>query len=646
METLRMSALFLSDSCGVVVISLGVKAPGLTSHGLTATPATSYGCSTSPFTDPVCYSVLSTLYPWGAISLTFVFDDGFDLDNNMLTFFNGDLISPNVGASQPFKGYCHKDPGGVYPFHLGSTDTDGACVLVSNSYCQPPMPTFSYTLPVLLGVLLLRFAAKYISKRNKVEGPYPPGPKPRFLIGNALDIPFENASKVYWKWSQEFNSSIIHLHSLGRRIVVLNALDDVVELFENRAKIYSSRPAIPTVKMIGWDHVFALFEYGDHWRAHRKVFQRAFKSNIIHKHQPLQTRKVHDFLLSLLDAPEDYEDRSKLLSIGMAVNTMYGYDPKSLDDPLIIAADRSTEFGNRVIAPGGSLANVFPLFKYVPWTWTRRTARLAKEATEEMKRIPLEALEKQMVEGTATPCLVGEFLEKKNSKDVSEYEQMVALNVANTVYSATSDTTFSATTSILYYLVTHPNVQLRAQAELDGVLGNPPRLPTFDDKDSLPYIYAIYREVLRCCPPLGITAPHETTEDDWYKGYFIPKGTMVFGNLWALNHDEKMYPEPMKFNPERFLDENGALNDLQMYSYGLGRRGCPGKHFARASLWFTIASILACFNLHKAKDQDGNDIPIDNDFAEDGFLTHKAPFRFAVTPRSDAWRALVEELRG
>lgn len=98
-------------------------------------------------------------------------------------------------------------------------------------------------------------------------------------------------------------------------------------------------------------------------------------------------------------------------------------------------------------------------------------------------------------------------------------------------------------------MATHPEVQKRAQEELDRVVGSS-RLPAFEDRDQLPYIEAIYREVLRWQPPLSLCIPHILDEDDYYKGYFIPKGiylspcslhvqshmlligTAVFANLW------------------------------------------------------------------------------------------------------------------
>ena len=102
----------------------------------------------------------------------------------------------------------------------------------------------------------------------------------------------------------------------------------------------------------------------------------------------------------------------------------------------------------------------------------------------------------------------------------------------------------------------YPEVQKKAQAEIDIVVG-PNRLPDFGDRPSLPYINAVIKEVMRwhLVVPLGeifffyhhdsqTTAipslffskalPHMSSNEDEYDGYYIPKGTVVFGNSWSV----------------------------------------------------------------------------------------------------------------
>jgi Cytochrome P450 len=80
-------------------------------------------------------------------------------------------------------------------------------------------------------------------------------------------------------------------------------------------------------------------------------------------------------------------------------------------------------------------------------------------------------------------------------------------------------------------MVLSPEVQKKAQAELDAVVG-PNRLPEFEDRNNLPYINALCKEILRWHPLLPLGFAHATTQDDIYNGYFIPKGAIIFGNSW------------------------------------------------------------------------------------------------------------------
>jgi cytochrome P450 len=73
----------------------------------------------------------------------------------------------------------------------------------------------------------------------------------------------------------------------------------------------------------------------------------------------------------------------------------------------------------------------------------------------------------------------------------------------------------------------HPEFQTKAQEEIDSVIGTH-RLPEFEDRPLLPYVEAVYREVMRWKPVLPLGLPHATTEDDVYDGYFIPKGGPFF----------------------------------------------------------------------------------------------------------------------
>ncbi|KAE9394831.1 cytochrome P450 [Gymnopus androsaceus JB14] len=156
----------------------------------------------------------------------------------------------------------------------------------------------------------------------------------------------------------------------------------------------------------------------------------------------------------------------------------------------------------------------------------------------------------------------------------------------------------------------NPEVQPKAHCELMKVLGLGD-LPSFNDEPTLPYITAIVREVMRYNPVVPLVFPHLLTQDNIYKGYFLPKGSIL--------HNEEHYPEPKLFNPSRFLDAEGKLNpsikDPATAAFRFGRRACmstlafnPGKHIAVTSLWIVVASILACYTIEPELDENGEPI--------------------------------------
>ena len=123
-------------------------------------------------------------------------------------------------------------------------------------------------------------------------------------------------------------------------------------------------------------------------------------------------------------------------------------------------------------------------------------------------------------------------------------------------------------------IVLKPEVMKKAQEELDRIVGKD-RLPDLSDKDALPYINALVKELLRWNPPLPVGFARRVTQDDVYQGYFIPAGATVIENMWADLRDPKVYPDPEAFNPDRFL-KDGEIDPLvsnpEDRVFGSGRR--------------------------------------------------------------------------
>jgi len=114
----------------------------------------------------------------------------------------------------------------------------------------------------------------------------------------------------------------------------------------------------------------------------------------------------------------------------------------------------------------------------------------------------------------------------------SDYRPVTAINNLLLSTTAGSDTTAATNASFVLAMTMHPEIQKKAQEELDRVIG-PDRLPTWEDRSQLPYIDAILKETLRwnTATPLGV--PHAVVQDDVYEGMFIPGGATVIPNIWC-----------------------------------------------------------------------------------------------------------------
>ncbi|EEF47738.1 cytochrome P450, putative [Ricinus communis] len=150
---------------------------------------------------------------------------------------------------------------------------------------------------------------------------------------------------------------------------------------------------------------------------------------------------------------------------------------------------------------------------------------------------------------------------------------------------------------ILARMVLHPDIQAKAQSEIDTVVGTS-RSVCDCDLPNLPYLRAIVKETLRMHPPGPLLSWARLAIHDTHIGsYFIPAGTTAMVNMWSITHDQQFWSEPEKFKPERFMEEDVAImgSDLRLAPFGSGRRVCPGKAMGLATVELWLAQLLQNF---------------------------------------------------
>jgi len=268
---------------------------------------------------------------------------------------------------------------------------------------------------------------------------------------------------------------------------------------------------------------------------------------------------------------------------------------------------------------------------WVPGTGFKADARARRDHLEALRVATYERVKREVAEGTALPSVTAELL-KSNSNPTAEEEALYA-STSVAFYTAGVDTTVSSLASFFLIMVLYPDVQRKAQAELNSVL-EPGCLPKFSDRSKLPYIDALIKEVHRWNPVAPLALPHRLVQGDVYDGYYIPAGSIILPNTWAVMHDPSLYPDPFEVIPERYLKEDGELNpDPRRFTFGYGRRVCPGQVLAEDTLYITMTTVLATLNIDKASNSDG--VPIEPEVNYTGpIVSHAGPFECRISPRS------------
>ena len=202
------------------------------------------------------------------------------------------------------------------------------------------------------------------------------------------------------------------------------------------------------------------------------------------------------------------------------------------------------------------------------------------------------------------------------------------------IFGAGSDTTATTIEWAMTELIRNPEKMKRVQAELDEIVGRE-RLVAESDAESLPYLCAVVKEVFRLHPAVPFLIPHRADERCEISGFVIPKHTQIIVNVWAIGRDPSIWKEPLKFIPERFLEEMSSVDyrgqHLELIPFGAGRRMCVGLPLASRMVNLLLASLLQSFEWALPQGMTANQVDINDRF---GLTLAKAvPLEAIPTPR-------------
>lgn len=505
----------------------------------------------------------------------------------------------------------------------------------------------------------------------------PRGPTPLPFFGNKFLIPKSSPWIKFQEWSQKYGP--IFTLWIGRRpTIIISDPCVAVDLLEKRSTKFSSRPRFVVMGELYWDNAGILIQpYGKEWQIRRRMLHQALNPSALRLYKPVQEAEATRLCHALLSDPRSYEGLIERFTSSVVFSIAYGHRILSMESKVIRYRLEAMQYAASLNVPGRYLAETIPWLKYVPnflAPWKAEIQRKGREEGEMNMELVREVEEeiKHAKHPSDVPDSLTKLLLEARKSDPQTFDVLSERDfsyVPASLFGAGSDTTASTLCSGILMLITNPSVQAVAHAELDHVIGTD-RMPTFDDEGRLPYVRALCAEILRIRPVavLGGT-PHANSVSDTYQGYYIPQGTTILSNTWAINLNPTYYPNPHHFNPLRFLSvppeslkylpgQPSAADLAEMHpskkhpskdgqsSFGWGRRICPGAGLAQNSLFIAVGKLLWAYEFLPVKEADGSTRKYDTFAYTEGFNIRPLPFDCEIRIRSEKHRRVLQKEMG
>ncbi|KAF9459218.1 cytochrome P450 [Collybia nuda] len=489
--------------------------------------------------------------------------------------------------------------------------------------------------------LLCLSQLRILWQRGSRDHTLPPGPSGYPFIGNLLQLTkVERPHLLFSEWNRKYGN-IVHFSVFGSHLIIINTLPIANDLLEKRGSIYSDRPnMVLENEILGWDAAMPTMRYGAQFRKHRRLSQALLNPNAARGYAQVHKQVVATLLSSLSKCPDKFHDHILVYATSTIFKLAYDLDVKSENHHLVRLANNAVKGSAEAYQASGSIVDFFPSLKWLYTSWpdwapfsgfTKAIARLRKEVLK-ANNIPYDMAKERIRSGVAQPSLVQNAIEVCGGIDgVSDEDEKDIRGLAGILYGAGQETTMATLNSFILAMVLFPEVQRKAHAEIDAVSRD--KLPDLDDRPHLPYLEAFVKELYRWASPLIIAIPHVVMSDDYYNGYFIPRGTSVIANIYDMLN---VCPRSLEFLPERFIDRidlGEVPMDPREIVFGFGRRRCPGMHVADNSVWIAVAQMLTLFNF-LPEIIDGKEIPPLHEFGIE-MARHPKPFRCRIEPRAE-----------
>lgn len=448
----------------------------------------------------------------------------------------------------------------------------------------------------------------------------PPGPKPHFLIGN-MPLASADPLPIFSNWAAEFGD-IFYYRAAWLHVYFLNHPDLIEEVLVRNPRNFLKDRVVRTSRWFFGEGL--LTNEGDSWLRQRRLSAPAFHRERVSSYAQIMTNYAQQMLANWKDGETlDIHQEMMRLTLQIVVRALFNVEAEETAEiSSALNLIMSNTAGVRVLLP--------PIARYLP------TPRMIsfRRAVARMDHTVYSIIKQHRANNSDSGDLLSMLMAVRD-EDGSRMSDKQLRDEVLTFLIAGHETTALTLTWTLHLLAQHPVVEKNLHAEFDRVLGG--RAPEFSDLPALTYTERVIKESMRLYPPAWSLA-RTVISDFGLRGYHIPAGANVVMSQWVMHRHPAYFPEPKKFDPDRWSTElTRKLPRFAYFPFGGGPRQCIGSSFAMMEATLLLATIAQSFRL---KSVPGHPVVLVPSFT----LRPKYGMRMTLAARSHVRMAVVAEI--
>jgi cytochrome P450 len=406
----------------------------------------------------------------------------------------------------------------------------------------------------------------------------PPGPKPHFLIGN-MPLASRDPLSTFTRWAREFGD-IFYYRALWINVYFLNHPELIEAVLVRNYQNFLKDHVIRKSRWFFGDGL--LTNEGESWLRQRRLAQPAFHRERIASYARIMTDYARQMLANWRDGEtRDIHQEMMQLTLRIVVRALFNVAAEEIgkiSDAMNVMMRNSS--GVRLLLP--------PAARYLPIPAMIEFRRSVRQLDQAVYSIIAGRRRNENDSGDLLSMLM-----QARDEDGSRMSDKQLRDEVMTFLLAGHETTALALSWSWYLLAQNPEAEQKLHDELECVLGG--REPEFADLPMLSYAERVIKESMRLYPPAWSVARTVVSEFQ-LRGYRIPAGANVVMSQWIMHRDPRYFPDPEKFDPDRWLTERAQrLPRFAYFPFGGGPRQCIGNTFAMMEATLLLASIARCF---------------------------------------------------